>query len=106
MPGGGAGFCVQHAHNHYLQAATDAGLPGLVLFCLMVLSWLAALARRGPADPVPRAWRTGLFLAVLIQEWPVASSSAFTNMPLGGWFFLLLGLGLAASSYMQAPSRG
>ena len=102
--GGGAGFCVQHAHNHYLQAATDAGMPGLVLFCLMVLSWLAALARRGPADPVLRAWRAGLFLAVLIQEWPIASSSAFTNMPLGGWFFLLLGLGLAAApSYMQAP---
>ncbi len=105
--GGGGGFCVQHAHNHYLQAATDAGLPGLALFCLMVLSWLSVLSRRGSDDPVTRAWRTGLFLAVLIQEWPIASSSAFTNMPLGGWFFLLLGLGLAAApSYMQAPSRG
>ncbi len=105
--GGGAGFCVQHAHNHYLQAATDAGLPGLVLFSLMVLAWLSALARGREADPVRQAWRTGLFIAVLLQEWPIASSSAFTNMPLGGWFFLLLGLGLsAAPSYMQATQKG
>ena len=115
--GGGGAFCVQHAHNHYLQALTDAGVPGLVLFCLMVLAWLVPLARAsrpgsgvrrvagrltaGP-DRIGAAWRTGLFVAVLIQEWPIASSSAFTNMPLGGWFFLLLGLGLAARpAYMQ-----
>ena len=111
--GGGAGFCVQHAHNHYLQAATDAGIPGLVLFCAMVLSWLVALGRGREADAVMQAdtvmqaWRAGLFVAVLIQEWPIASASAFTNMPLGGWFFLLLGLGLsAAPSYMQATQRG
>lgn len=107
--GGGAAFCVQHAHNHYLQALTDSGVPGLVLFCLMVGAWLVALARAskaGPvaqANPVMQAWRSGLFVAVLIQEWPIASTSAFTNMPLGGWFFLLLGLGLAAAPpYMQA----
>ena len=108
--GGGASFCVQHPHNHYLQALTDAGIPGLILFCLMVWSWLAVLARGHEADPamqadpVMQAWRTGLFVAVLIQEWPIASTSAFTNMPLGGWFFLLLGLGLAAAPpYIQAP---
>lgn len=107
--GGGAAFCVQHAHNHYLQALTDSGVPGLLLFSLMVGSWLAVLARAGvnspstPAQPVAQAWRSGLFVAVLIQEWPIASTSAFTNMPLGGWFFLLLGLGLAAAPpYMQA----
>ncbi len=104
--GGGAGFCVQHPHNHYLQALTDAGLPGLVLFCLLVLAWLRALEPRQPPgqSAVQQAWRTGLFVAVLIQEWPIASSSAFTNMPLGGWFFLILGLGLAAATpYMQRP---
>ncbi len=99
--GGGAAICVQHAHNHYLQALTDAGIVGLVLFCVVVASWLAALAR-GLMRPAPdgddgllRAWRVGLFAAVFIHEWPIASSSAFTNMPLGGWFFLLLGAGLA-----------
>ncbi|WP_240759204.1 O-antigen ligase family protein [Lichenicoccus roseus] len=110
--GGGAAFCVQHPHNHYLQALTDAGLPGLLLFCMLVLAWLLALrpgrmeGRRVVAQSaMQHAWRTGLFVAVLLQEWPVASASAFTNMPLGGWFFLILGLGLAAATpYMQRPA--
>ncbi len=99
--GGGAAICVQHAHNHYLQALTDAGIVGLVLFCVMVASWLVALSRgllrAAPdgGDGLLRAWRVGLFAAVFIHEWPIASASAFTNMPLGGWFFLLLGAGLA-----------
>ncbi len=100
--GGGAWICVQHAHNHYLQALTDSGVPGLLLFCALVASWLAALAAglaTGLADRdqdgVLQAWRVGLFAAVFVHEWPVASASAFTNMPLGGWFFLLLGVGLA-----------
>ena len=107
--GGGAAFCVQHAHNHYLQAVTDSGIPGLVLFCAMVLAWLLVLARglTRPQPPVSHAWRTGLFCAVLIQEWPIASTSAFTNMPLGGWFFLLLGVGLAAAPpYDAGRTRG
>ncbi len=95
---GGAAFCVQHPHNHYLQAITDAGIPGLALFCAMVLAWLLALLRpAAQPGPVLHSWRVGLFVAALIQEWPIASTSAFTNMPLGGWFFLLLGVGLAAS---------
>jgi O-antigen ligase len=91
--GGGAAMCVQHPHNHYLEAATDAGLPGLVLFCALVLAWLAALGRGLWRHPDPL--RVGLFVAVLLQEWPIASTSDFVNMPLGGWFFLLLGFGLA-----------
>ncbi len=49
--GGGAAICVQHPHNHYLQAAVESGLPGLALFSAMVLAWL--LCRR--ARPVARA---------------------------------------------------
>ena len=95
--GGGAAICTQHAHNHYLQALTDAGLIGLVLFSVTVVSWLAALGRGlfAAGDGPLRAWRVGLFAAAFIQEWPIASASAFTNLPLGGWFFLLLGAGLA-----------
>jgi O-antigen ligase len=97
--GGGAEICVQHAHNHYLQALTEGGFTGLLLFCVMIAAWLLALGRglgaTIRAEPVLGAWRVGLFAAVLVQEWPIASASAFTNMPLGGWLFLLLGLGLA-----------
>jgi len=108
--GGGGAFCVQHAHNHYMQAATDSGLPGLVLFSLMVIAWLRALwpGTGGPGRESPEvaAWRTGLFVAVLIQEWPIASTSAFTNMPLGGWFFLLLAVGLAESGRARPGGLG
>ena len=104
--GGGAAICVQHAHNHALQALTDSGLIGLALFWAMVVAWLVALGRglsRGQGG-VQQAWRVGLFAAVFIHEWPIASASAFTNMPLGGWFFLLLGTGLAeASGIVRRP---
>ncbi len=118
--GGAPDVCVQHPHNHYLQALTDAGIPGLLLFALLVTAWLRALSRglwrgsarggqaaRGGADAGPHALRVGLFVAALIQEWPVASASSFTSMPLSGWFFLLLGLGLAETrAYMSAEASG
>ncbi len=98
---GGAGMCVQHPHNHYLQAAVESGLPGLLLFCALVVAWLRPLAAGLWRDPAPL--RVGLFVAALIQEWPVASTSDLLSMPLSGWFFLLLGLGLAESrAYMMA----
>ena len=103
--GGGAWICVQHPHNHYLQALTDAGLPGLLLFCALVAAWLVGLGTGlGRRDgTVPQAWRVGLFAAVFVHEWPIASASAFTNMPLGGWFFLLLGVGLAEADAVRRP---
>lgn len=90
--GGGAGICVQHAHNHYLQALTNAGLPGLFLFGGMVFGCLRAL---WPVKGAHQAWRIGLFAAFFVQEWPLASASDFLNLPLGGWAFTLLGVGLA-----------
>ncbi len=113
--GGGPEVCVQHPHNHYLQALTDAGLPGLLLFGLLVAAWLRGLSRglwrgarrrrsaAGGREAGRHALRVGLFVSALIQEWPLASASSFTSMPLSGWFFLLLGLGLAeARAYMSA----
>lgn len=94
--GGGAAICVQHAHNHYLQALTNGGVPELMLFVAMVLAWLATiLPRNAHASDRNSAWRIGLFAAVFIQEWPIASSSDLLNLPLGGWAFLLLGVALA-----------
>ena len=101
--GGGAAICVQHPHNHYLQAVTDSGVPGLVLFCLLVLAWLRAVGRGLWRDPDPL--RVGLFVGVLIQEWPIASASSYTSMPLSGWFFVILGLGLAESRAYMAARR-
>jgi O-antigen ligase len=102
--GGGAAMCVQHPHNHYLEAAVDAGWVGLALFSAMILAWMARLAR-GLASGNPAPLRVGLFSAALIHVWPLASASAFTSMPLSGWFFLLLGLGLAETNAYIAASN-
>lgn len=94
--GGGAEMCVTHPHSFYLQALTDAGLPALLAFCLLVALWLRRLARGlwRDADPL----RVGLFVAVLIQAWPLGSTSPLVSLPMGGWFFLALGFGLAAAN--------
>ncbi|GBR70194.1 O-antigen ligase family protein [Gluconobacter kanchanaburiensis] len=91
-------LCVQHPHSHYLQALVNSGVPGLLLFTLMVATWLKTIwpGQNG------RAVSIGLFAAVLIQEWPIASTSDFLNLPLSGWGFLLLGLALA---YRASPRQ-
>ncbi len=91
----GLGACNIHPHNFYLQAFTDAGLPGLLLFAALNLAWLAALSRRLWRAPDPL--RVGLFAAVLTYAWPFASTDSFATLPMAGWLFLLLGLGLASA---------
>ncbi len=97
LDGGGAAICASHPHNFYFQALTDGGFPGLILFCAAVIGWMTPLARGLWSRPDPL--RVGLFAAVLIQVWPIASTSDFVNMPLGGWFFLTLGWGLAEAHW-------
>ena len=99
--GGGTTICVQHAHNHYLQALTNAGIPGLFLFGGFVFACLRAL---WPVNGAHHAWRIGLFAAFFVQEWPLASASDFLNLPLGGWAFTLLGVGLAEATALTATS--
>lgn len=98
--GPGPDSCNLHPHNHYLQAATDAGLPGFMLFSALVLAWLAALARGLWRQPDPL--RVSLFAAAVIAQWPLASTSSMFAIEIGGLFFVLLGLGLAAARHRQA----
>lgn len=109
--GGGAIICLTHPHNHYLQAFIDAGIPGLLLFISVVVSVLVQLSKglnviaTTRSEAVQKAWCVGLFAAVFIHEWPFSSTSNFVNMPLGGWFFLLLGMGLAYSWDYQSKIK-
>lgn len=89
----GGWYCNIHPHNHYLEAATDSGFPGLILFSALILMWLRGLLVRIGPDPDPL--RVGLFVALLIQEWPFSSMSSFYAVELTGFTLLLLGWGLA-----------
>jgi hypothetical protein len=97
--GGGLGICKQHPHNFYTQASTDGGYPGLVLFSLMVLAWLRDMSRGLWREP--DAVRVGLFVAALVHLWPISSTSAFTSLPVSGYFFVVLGWGLAETRWRQ-----
>jgi hypothetical protein len=91
----GLGACNLHPHNFYLNALTDGGLPGMLLFAALNLAWLIALARGLRRNPDPL--RVGLFAGVLTYAWPLASADNFATLPHAGWLFLILGLGLAAA---------
>lgn len=101
--GGAMLGCNLHPHNAYLQAATDAGLPGLVLFTALVGAWALALMRGLWADPAPL--RVGLLAAFAMAFWPLASSSSAFAIEIGGLAFLLLGFGLAEARYRRAAQR-
>jgi hypothetical protein len=102
--GGGARICWDHPHNYYFEALDDGGFVGLALFCAMGLAWLITLGQGLWRSPEPL--RVALFAATFIQLWPIQSSTAFTSMPIGGWFFLLLGWGLAETRALsRVPTR-
>ena len=93
------GACNIHPHNHYLEALTEGGFPGLALFAALVLGWWWTLARglaRG--DPV----QASCFIASVLAFWPLASTSALFTLPIAGWIFLVLGLGLGATRVSPA----
>ena len=91
--GGGASICNIHPHNHYLQAATDGGVPGLLLFCALVVTWLRSMARGLGHDPDPL--RVGLFVGVALELWPIASTAGLYETEIVGFLYLMLGFGLA-----------
>jgi O-antigen ligase len=99
VDGGGTANCAAHPHNFFMEALDNGGVPGLVLFSALSLAWLWPLGRGLLRRPDPL--RVGLFASTFIQLWPIASTSAFTSMPMGGWFFLLLGWGLAEARWQN-----
>lgn len=99
---GGAAICASHPHNFYAEALVNGGFVGLALFCALAVAWLRPLARGLWHNPDPL--RVGLFATAVIQLWPIESTSAFISMPMGGWFFLLLGWGMAEARWPRAAA--
>jgi O-antigen ligase len=91
--------CNLHPHNYYLELATDGGLPGLILFLALVVAWFRRLARPLAAGAMPIA----LFVAALVQLWPLASTTALFVLPTAGWIFLTIGWALAEGRAWHHP---
>jgi O-antigen ligase len=85
--------CNLHPHNYWLQVATSAGLPGVVLFGSLVVVWLRRIA--GAAGYLSNDRRAALLISVFVSMWPVASATSLFTVPNAGWLFLMVGWGLA-----------
>lgn len=89
------------AHNLYLQTALDFGLPGLLLFLLILvlaLAQLARLLRRGGARGLSRAWVIGaLGAAVAYLLYSVTDAVAFGSLS-GVAFWFWLGMVMATTA--------
>ncbi|ACI53101.1 O-antigen polymerase [Gluconacetobacter diazotrophicus PA1 5] len=98
----GAG-CNIHPHNIYLEVATTAGLPGLACFVAMAAAWLWRMLRA--LSPVEAPQQAMLCVICCVILWPVASNSALFTVRTAGWFFLMVGWGLAASRDVAGERR-
>ena len=90
-----AGGCNLHPHNYYFQILAAGGLLGMAAFLVMVVAVLRRLARLTGSD-VPNQQRM-LFVAVCVAFWPLASTLSMFVLDAGGWIFLFMGWGLAAT---------
>lgn len=75
-----AGVRVEHAHNDWLEWATEGGIPYLLLWILLA----ACLASR--------AWRSVWGLGVLAVLLHAFVDYPFARSGVAAWFFLLLGM--------------
>jgi putative inorganic carbon (HCO3(-)) transporter len=95
---------LEDAHNFYLQAALDLGLPGLLAFLLMLLlafRTLVRLYRNTKANSFTRCWVIGV-LGALTAHLLYSITDAVSLGARGGvalWF--LLGLIMAAGNQRQ-----
>jgi O-antigen ligase len=87
------GACNLHPHSYYIQSFADAGIPGLILFVLLIAIWFKTLGSGLLKNPDPA--RVGLFICFLTFVWPFETTDAFPTLYMLGWFFFALGLGLA-----------
>lgn len=78
----GTGIRCSAPHNSYIQAGAELGIPGLILWCMLVLGGIISMLRLRPR--LPAAWRHGdseqrflyltpLYIAVAMSGFAVSS---------------------------------
>ena len=85
--------CTIHPHNYWLQVATSTGVTGLLLFAALCTAWLMRIGHDAFSGARPKL--LALFVTVCIALWPIASTTSLFTVPNAGWFFLMVGWGLA-----------
>ena len=93
--------CSIHPHNYWLQVATSAGFPGVLLFAALCTTWLIRIGSGIFAGGRPI--QVALFVTTCTALWPIASTTSLFTVPNAGWFFLTVGWGLAEQC--DAPAR-
>ena len=64
--------CGSHPHNYYIQALTESGLPGLILFIFLVLSFFYKFK-----DFLKYKHQVFGIIILLILFWPIMSTGSF-----------------------------
>ena len=64
--------CASHPHNYYIQALTESGLPGLILFIFLVLSFFYKFK-----DFLKYKHQVFGIIILLILFWPIMSTGSF-----------------------------
>ncbi len=88
----GEGGCAIHPHNYWTQIGTTAGVPGMVLFAVLVGMWLWRIGGRNLRRNGRRA---ALLIFLVVSMWPIASTTSLFTVPNAGFTFLMIGWGLA-----------
>lgn len=94
--------CSTHPHNFYMEWFAESGLPGLMLFVLMLVALATRLWQAWRVAGQGRAWMAGPVIAVIIQLWPIATTASFFSNWSGALVWLAVGWALAAAKVRDA----
>jgi hypothetical protein len=92
--GGGAAVCNITARPQCKGLEALAMKPSCILFAAAALAWLIVLGR-GIGGGARETLRAGVFVACLVQFWPIASSGSAFDLYTAGIGFTMAGWGVA-----------
>ena len=97
--------CGLHPHNTYIQWAADTGIPGLILFLLLIGFWVRSFSRSWRSNTF--VWGFGPSLGVFLYLWPLSPSGGFFSNWNAVTFWFVLGWGLSSvSAFAKAQKAG